>query len=278
MNGFLDVSIFPTHAKNKAVVAWITVPEIKDAEFYIYRKWDGGAEWELLNTEPVYGTTYADTQFTINNKLQVPSYRLLAIKDGKEYESPEIAVYSKIDRKAFGVAQNIIRGLYFQARQDGIPVLYYPAKKNGAMSSSLDDLTGQRESATCTGGDGDDPSNDYGQFYDGGYYRPFLTYVRMLGAKRVKENVLDEGLFDNSIQHALFLAFPPVRSNDLVVDVSTDRRWIVGKTIQAQLVKSVIPVAYRTEISLQEHNHPCYSVPIPDNYPELIRRLTWPQI
>ena len=124
MNGFLDVSIFPTHAKNKAVVAWITVPEIKDAEFYVYRKWDGGAEWELLNTEPVYGTTYADTQFTINNKLQVPSYRLLAIKGGKEYESPEVAVYSKVDRKAFGVAQNIIRGLYFQARQDGIPVLY----------------------------------------------------------------------------------------------------------------------------------------------------------
>lgn len=281
-NAFLDINILPTHFKGRAIVSWQVLPKLKDAAFFIYRKWDGGAEWELLNTEPARGTAYVDKTFRINNKIQVPAYKILAFdSDGNEYESPEVALYSNADRRAYGVAQNIIRALYLQARQDGIPVLYYPAIKNGEMSSSLDDLTGQRDKAVCLDTtadteDGEDASNDYGTYYENGYYRPFLTYVRLIGAKRVKENVLDEGLFNDAVQHAIFLAFPPVRSGDLVVDVATDRRWIVGDSIETQTVKSIIPVAYKTIITLQEHNDPCYAVPIPSNYSTLLKQLTWP--
>lgn len=281
---FRDVSIFPSYYKKTAIVAWIVDPAIKDAEFYIYRKYDGGSEWELLNTTPQYGTTYADTTFSIPNKVQTPVYRVVAwVSDKESYDSPEVGVFTKIDRKAFGVAHNIIRGLYYQARQDGIPVLYYPAIKNGQMSSSLDDVTGQRNKASCLSGDTDDPtgndnSNDYGGYYEGGYYRPFLTYVRLVGARLVRETRLDDGLFDDAVQNAIFLAFPPVRSGDLVVDVVSDRRWLVSDNIKTQTVKSVIPVSYEAVINQQEHNHPCYAVPIPDNYPEMVRRLTWPMV
>lgn len=269
---FRDVSIFPSHHQKTAIVAWIVNPAIKDAEFHIYKKWDGGAEWELLNESPAYGTTYADTDFYIPNKEQVPAYKVLAVLDGKEYESPEVALFSHTTRKVFGLAQNIIRALYYQARQDGIPVLYYPLIKNGRMNSSLDDVTGQRDKAPC------EDDGDYGTYYEGGYYRPFLTFVRLMEPKLVRQTRLDDGLFDQNIPITKFLAFPPVRTNDMVVDVTTDRRWFVGEGVTADLLASTVPVSYTAKMALQAHNHPCYAVPIPENYPELVRRLTWPQI
>ena len=236
----------------------------------------------MLNTTPATGTTYADTDFVFRTKEQVPHYKLLAIVDGKEYESPDVALFAHANRKAFGVAHNIIRAKYMQARQDGLPVLYYPAIKNGAMNASLDDITGQRLTATCPDKNSTDPNadadNDYGTYYEGGYYRPFLTFVRFMGGKLQRENILDDGIYDESVQQTKFLAFPPVRSGDMVVDVSTDRRWFVGPSIQAELVKGIIPVGYTAELALQAHNHPCYTVPIPDNYSTMLRRLTWPTV
>lgn len=277
---FLDVAIYPSHAKRVAIVAWTVKPELKDAEFYIYRKWDGGAEWELLNTKPATGTVYADTDFTIRTKEQVPHYKVLAIAGGKEYVSPDVALFAHANRKAFGVAHNIIRAKYMQARQDGIPVLYYPLVKNGAMNAALDSITGQRLSATCTNNNSTDPENDaendYGTFYAEGYYRPFLTFVRLMGAKLQRETRLDDGVYDESTQLVEFLAFPPVRTGDMVVDVATDRRWFIGESIQAELVKGIIPVGYSTTMVLQSHNHPCYSVPIPKNYTDMLQRLVWP--
>lgn len=279
---FIDVSIFPSHAKRTAIVAWITIPEIKNAEFYIYKKYDGGSEWELLNETPATGTTYADTSFFVRTKEQVPHYKVLALLDGKEYISPAVAVFANAGRKAFGIAHNIIRAKYLQARQDGIPVLYYPAVKNGPMNSSLDAVSGQRVKGVCPQNNSTDPDddadNDYNTFYAQGYYRPFLTFVRFLGAKLQRESRLDDGIYDDSVQRTAFLAFPPVRTGDMVVDVATDRRWFVGESIQSEMVKGIIPVGYSANLTLQAYNHPCYTVPIPNNYYEMLRQLTWPII
>lgn len=274
MRVFRDITILPSHSRRTAIVTWVVDPRIKDAEFYVYRKMDGGAEWELLNTEPVFGTVYADTDFYVKNKEQVPSYRILALSDSKEYDSPEIAAFAKTGRTAYGVAQHIIQTKYLQARQDGLPVLYYPAITNGKMSAALDDVTGQRLKVDC--GESDD--NDYNSYYAGGYYRPFLTYVRLLGERIQREDRLDDGIYDSSLINAEFLAFPPVRAGDMVVDVASDRRWFVGSSIKTEAVQGIIPIGYTSMLSLQSHNHPCYSVPVPTNYYDMLRRLTWPQI
>lgn len=279
---YYEVNILPSHSKKTAIISWRVAKFLRPAEFYIYRKWDGGATWELLNETAVYGTTYADTTFNIQNKTSVPHYKVLALLDGDEYESPDVAVFAHTDRKAFGVAQNIIRSNYLQARQDGIPVLYYPAITNGKMSSALDDVTGQRNSAQCvtdidaTGDTETEDANDYGTYYAGGYYRPFITFIRLIGARVQRSNILDEGKFDETVQNAKFLAFPPVRTGDLVVDVSTDRRWLVGPSITAHLIKSIIPVSYDAFLTLQATTHPCYDVPVPSNYSYLLHQLTWP--
>lgn len=101
---FRDIMIFPSYGKGRAVVAWTIDPEWIDAEFYIYKKTDGGQKYKLLNTTPVYGSTYTDNEFESKNLTDVPMYRIVAMKGDKSVDSPEVALYDKTGKKSFGVA------------------------------------------------------------------------------------------------------------------------------------------------------------------------------
>lgn len=270
MIAFRHIHILPSYHSKTAVVQWDVDPSIKDAEFYIYKKQDGGQQWSLLNEEPVYGNIYLDTDFYSTNKLDVPHYRLLAIYNDKEYESEQVAVYSHLRRREFGIIKKIIMTKFLQAKHDGIPVLYYPAIKNGKVSMNIDPTTGQRTSSSCKDEYAD--TNDYGLYYQGGYCPPFITYVRLLGAKLQRSNLTEIGTWDESTQQIEILPYPPVRAGDMIVDVSTDKRYIINESIKPQEFKG-IPVSYQTSMSLQQRNSECYQVPIPDDYFDKLKQL-----
>lgn len=271
----LDLVIYPSYAKGAATIFWVTTPMLRRARFFVYKKVDGGAEWELLNKKPIYGTQYTDTNFYTPNLKSVPEYRLLANLNGVEYESAPVAVHARTGKKAFGIASNIIRNKYYQARQDGIPVLYYPAISEGEYSDSVDPDTLQRENVSCaTLEEAVSPAGeDYGTLFKGGYHRPFITFVRFLQAKLQKENILEEGVYDDATQVVELLPFPPARAGDLIVDVTTDRRWTLNTSIKSYMVKGAIPVGYMTSVTQLPHNHAAYKVPIPTNYHEKLIQL-----
>lgn len=277
-NPFRDILIFPSYSKGMAVIQWFVDPEWKDAEFYVYKKQDGGQKWEgPINDQPVFGTTYTDTDFKSNNLTDVPWYRIVAFKDKNDttgIDSQEVALYDRTGRKAFGVAYKILHLKYIQAKTDGIPVLYYPAIVNGKVSQDIDPLTGQRIEQDCSEDASDNQQDsDYGKYYQEGYCPPFLTYIRLTGAKNVKSNILDEGTFQEETQLVDFLPFPPVRTGDLIVDVATDRRWQVNKSIRPQHVKGIIPVGYMANMTLLPKNHEAYRVPVPGNYFHMLHRM-----
>lgn len=267
---FRHIHILPSYHSKTAVIKWDVAPELKDAEFYIYKKLDGGQEWVLLNTEPVYGTIYLDTDFYSKNKLDNPHYKLLALLNDKEYISDQVALFSNLRRREFGIIKKIIITKFLQAKHDGIPVLYYPAIKNGKVSVNLDPITGQRISVSCQNEDQD--TNDYGTYYQGGYCAPFITFIRLLGSNLQRTSLTEVGKWDESVQNVEMLPYPPVRSGDMIVDVVTDKRWIINDSIKPQEFKG-IPVSYITTMSLQPRNEQCYGVPIPDNYYDMGKQL-----
>lgn len=268
-NKFRRINILPTYYNKTAIVQWEVDPSIKDAEFYIYKKQDGGQEWKLLNEDPIYGTIFMDTSFYSTNKTDVPHYKLLAIQDKQEYESEQVAVFSNIRRREFGIIKKIIMSKFLQAKHDGIPVLYYPAIKGGKVSLNIDPVSGTRTTYTCP--DEQSETSDYGTYYEGGYCPPYLTFVRLLGSKLDRTNLTEVGNWDETIQNIEILPYPPVRAGDMLIDVSTDRRWIVGNSIKPSEFKG-IPLSYITSMTLQSRNEPCYAVPIPDNYYDMLKQ------
>lgn len=267
---FRHIHILPSYHSKTAVVQWDVDPELKNSEFYIYKKQDGGQKWELLNTDPIYGNMYLDTNFYSTNKLDVPHYKLLAIDGDKEYESEQVAIYSHLRRREFGIIKKIIMTKFLQAKHDGIPVLYYPAIKNGKVSTNIDPVTGQRMGTSCP--DEDQDTNDYGTYYQGGYCPPFITFVRLLGAKLQRSSLTETGNWDETTQNIEILSYPPVRAGDMIVDVATDKRYIINENIKPQEFKN-IPVSYTTSMSLQSRNSECYQVPIPTNYDFMLKQL-----
>lgn len=267
---FRHIHILPSYHSKTAVIQWDVDPELKNSEFYIYKKQDGGQKWELLNTEPVYGNMYLDTNFYSTNKLDVPHYKLLAIDGDNEYESEQVAIYSHLRRREFGIIKKIIMTKFLQAKHDGIPVLYYPAIKNGKVSTNIDPVTGQRMGTSCP--DEDQDTNDYGTYYQGGYCPPFITFVRLLGAKLQRSSLTETGNWDETTQNIEILSYPPVRAGDMIVDVATDKRYIINENIKPQEFKN-IPVSYTTSMSLQSRNSECYQVPIPTNYDSMLKQL-----
>lgn len=268
MTTFRYIHILPSYHSKTAVIRWEVDPSLKNAEFYIYKKEDGGQEWSLLNETPVYGNIYLDVNFYSKNKIQVPHYRILALLDGKEYVSDQIAVFDKLRRREFGIIKKIIMSKLLQAKHDGIPVLYYPAISSGKVSTNIDPLTGQRTAYTCPNSD----NNDFGTYYEGGYAQPFITFVRLLGAKLDRTNRTEIGVWDETIQNVELLPYPPVRAGDMIVDVTTDRRWIINDSIKPAEFKG-IPVSYQATMALQARNEKCYGVPIPDNYTQMLKQL-----
>lgn len=257
---FISVDIRPSFTNKVAIITWSVTPELFGNEFYVYKKNDGGAEFELLNETPVYTAAFVDNNFYIPNKYEVPVYKILAVNPVSkvETESADIALFSEYSRRDFGLAHKMIYMQYLQAKADGVPVLYYPAVRSGTLNPAIDPSTGMRIQTYC--------GDDYGTYYEKGYYRPLIIYIRFIGQKRVKTNMLDEGIFDTAVQQCEFPAHPPVRTADLIVDPATDRRWLVGGSIEMCAVRNVIPVSYTAAIEQQDHSHPCYNVPIPDNY------------
>ena len=270
MIAFRHIHILPSYHSKIAVVQWDVDPKLKDAEFYIYKKQDGGQQWELLNTEPVYGNMYLDTNFYSTNKVDVPHYKLLAIDGNTEYESEQIAVYSHLRRREFGIIKKIIMTKFLQAKHDGIPVLYYPAIKGGKVSTNIDPVTGQRMSTSCKNEDSD--TNDYGTYYQGGYCAPFLTFIRLRGAKLERSNLTEIGKWDESTQQIELIPYPPVRPGDLIVDVATDKRYIINDSIKPHEFKN-IPISYEASMSLQPRSAECYGVPIPQDYIDRLKQV-----
>lgn len=267
---FRKIHILPSYNSRTAVIQWYTDPAIKDAEFYVYKKQDGGQQWQLLNDYPVYGNIFLDTNFYSTNKVDVPHYKILAILGQEEFESEQVAVFQHIRRVEFGIIKKIIMTKFLQAKHDGIPVLYYPAIKNGKVSTNIDPITEQRTYATCPNDSSE--NSDYGTYYEGGYCPPFLTFVRLKGAKLERTNLTDVGVWDESVQNIEILPYPPVRPGDMLVDVCTDRRWIVNDSVKPSEFKG-IPISYETSMSLQPRNSECYAVPIPDNYEQMLKQV-----
>lgn len=264
---FKEIQLYPSYGKKSLIIRWKVDSFLSDAVFYVGKARDRGAEYVTLNEIPIRGTTFVDTDFIIPNREEVSAYKIVADKGGTLYTSDSVGVFSRMTRKDFGISQNIIRMKYLQASKgDGIGVLYYPAVKSGEVSMAIDPASGMRYKATCPG------DTDMGGYYANGFYRPFYTFIRILNSRQttLERSAAGEGLDDTVSLSAEFLPFPPVRTGDLIVDVETDNRYLIGKQIQTDMLRGVVPLSYTTTIELQQRSMPVYSFDPPDNYYQLI--------
>jgi len=252
-------------------VSWTLDPSYTGS-MHVFRSPDGAGDWSLMNEVPITADDfYVDYKFTITNRHMVPHYRLLLIdSEGVEHDSPIRGILDELSRSEYGVLSKIMKMEYLRmGRGNGIQVLHYKVKTRGALSGLYDPETGaQIGDTSCES----EPS--FGQKFEGGYRRPYLTWCEFkdVGPTLVLDKEKGLGAVDQHHVTARFMAFPRLAPGDLIVHPPTDNRYAVGVEVKPYMFKGLMPVAWDAKIQLLQRNDPRYRVPLPDRLPPLIAK------
>jgi hypothetical protein len=257
---FIDVTVQPSYGKQKVLIRWVVTSKFRDAKFYVFRSENnGGGNWKAVSTAAVSGNTFEDTEFYLANRLMQVFYKVILIKDGKDYESPSVSAFDKLTRSEYGAAKQIMNYEYLRmSRGNGLRVFHYLPLVDGEINPDYDEETGQQLIATCP----DDGS--YGLKYKGGYGPPLQTWAEFL---QIRESLSvaqgDMGLDDKVTIAARLLAFPKPLKNHLIIHPPTDNRYIVGDELKGSYFKGFVATSYDVELTLLDRSDPRYNVPVP---------------
>jgi len=275
MAQFTSISVVPAYGIHTAVVRWTVDADLVGAVFHVYRSPDGVTGWTLLNDEATSELFLTDTALTSKNLVDVVHYRLLALKDALEVESPIIGIYNTLTRHEYAMCSKIQKMEFMQlSRGDGIELLVYKPLQSGVLSTQVDPDTLQHTSEPCPALPHDE--NSYDQLYEGGYGRPILTIARFTdtGPTIVLDRAEGLAARDENTVNARFLGFPHIAPGDMIVNHAVDDRYAVTDTVKPYKFKGIVPVAFDAKLQLLPRTDVRYRVPIPAAVPKLAPQRT----
>jgi len=257
---FIDVTVQPSYGKQTVLVSWVVNRNFIDSKFYVFRSVNNGAgNWKALTQTAVSGASFLDKEFYVGNRLIQTYYKVVAVKDGKEYESPIVSAFDRLTKAEYGAAKQIINYEYLRmSRGNGVRVLHYLPLVEGEINPDYDEETGQKLVASCP----DD--GNYGLKFKGGFGPPLQTWAEFM---TVNESLSiatgDQGMNDSVIVTARLMAFPKPLLHHMIVQPSTDNRYLVGNVIKGSYFKGFVAISYDVELTLLIRGDPRYNVPVP---------------
>lgn len=222
--------------------------------------------WDALNPDapiPSESGIYGDAALNLNKGTADGFYRLLLTTDsGEDYFSPPVQILGDLTAREYGAVRALIHQEYTQMRvTNGIPVWHCIPRSHGVLASSTDPDTGKSEGEEC---DADDDTNSYGLKYQGGFYTPILTWMRVLqhneGLQDDPEDFSPEEIMQTSSR---LMAFPRPSRGHMIVNPSTDERFLVGDEIKPYRFRGVISVAYNVTLHHLQQSDERYRFEMP---------------
>lgn len=243
MPGIIKVDVLPAYGKKECVIQWVPSPELRSANFLVQRSLDGVTRWETLNTPGQEGVTeFVDKDFVVTNVYDKIHYRVIALKDGKRYDSPAVSFFGTLSKCEFGALRQILNleNMRMSPHQgkNGIEVLLYKRLMYGTPCPKCTD-----EDTNQSLGRSKCP-NCFGVGIVGGYAKPVKTFMEIVQQPQHQETTNEEGmnLSSNRKLQVRMLCYPMPRTGDLLVHPDTDDRYFIGNNIQPFFFKNVFPV------------------------------------
>lgn len=269
MQPFVDIAIQPSYGKRQSLLNWRVLPGFETGDFYVYRSPDGVSDWVLLNEDPVRGLAYADNDFVIHGRINVPHYRLLLEHQGVSYDSPIVGLHDNITRGQYNGARRIMQLEFRRMKHNGLCLLLYKPLQRGIPNPDIVADTGQ-----IVGMRKPDPATDsYGQQFVGGFEAPIPTLVEFMSFSEVSHTEAPDATDDSDerIIGARILPYPFIGVDDLLVDTRTDNRYGVAKIDEPFCVRGMpaLTIGYQITLKILRREDPRYRVPVPFPAPSL---------
>lgn len=254
MSIFRNIRVIPVHGLKQARIGWDVAADKAAGDVYVAFSTTGvSGSWKVRNPDaPVVAGTgfYVDTQLKeVTAGHVIGYYRLLHSQGGVDTFSETIGIFTDLERREYGIMHRIIQNEYISMRAaNGFPVFHCLPKDFGTPSNQTDPDTGLEEGIECPDTASEEAS--YGLPYKGGFFPPILTWMRIISIRKdtLQDRPDNLGSTEMDITKARFLAFPKPLRGHMIVEPTTDRRWLVGDQITPYLWRGIYPIAYEVDL------------------------------
>lgn len=276
MSPFRNIRIFPQHGEAKARITWELNIGFAAGDVYAAFSLTGvKGSWTPVNEAPVASAVgqLDDQSLRIDGGHHTGYYRLLLRNNAGDFKSEAIGILGDITAREYGMARAIMRREFMEMRAtNGYPVWHCIPRDFGSPANNYDP-----DIHVATGLDCDSTSANasYGMPFQGGFFDPILTWMRpmMIDRGTIKDAADETSPEVTDVTAARLLAFPRPQRNHMIVDPTTDRRYVVGDQIKPFILRGVVPVAYEVTLEFIKQSDVRYKFPIPNVDMREYRRL-----
>lgn len=198
--------------------------------------------WVTLNDTPLVDVfSFSDTFKVLHSKDFLTIYRVVMTTPNGTYYSRAVGPYNELPRKDFLIAREIMRKELLDMREyGGVPVgIWKVATKGDPCTDCVHPTTGVVLDPDCPicGGTGTKE----------GWHGPYDGFAKF--SPRSSNKTIDElTMSDPQIFQVRMLAYPFLIRNDLLVDLTSDRRYSIEK-VESAFEMRRIPIIYNLTVS-----------------------------
>lgn len=214
-------------------------------------------EWQVVPTGPLIDTYWAEdpVQRLYAKEFEL-YYRIRMETPNGQHTSFAQQAAGTWNKREWLIARDICRKEWLRlSKQVGVPCFLLKRKIAGPRCETCVDWDNNRDSAVS------DCPDCYGTGITGGYWAPFDTFMDTSTFPRNKEFAENVGLKEDVVTEVRLFGYPHVSTYDILVDKSSDRRWVVRKVENVAELRGQ-PLVYTAEIRLAPFTDPIYKIPM----------------
>jgi len=277
MSVFRNVRIYPSHGTRSAVVTWELKVGVAAGDVFLAFSPSGTqGSWKAVNeavSVPSELGMYRDDSLVLNAGTTDGFYRLMLTTDANvDFYSEPFQILGDLTPREYGIVRAMIHQEFTQMRvTNGFPVWHCIPRAHGEASPNFDSGTD-----SVTGGDCSLDPNDmgFGTPYKGGFFPPILTWMRVTAHTEGLKDDPDKFSIEEIDKTAVrLMAFPRPKRGHMIVDPTTDRRYLVGDEVKPYRLRGVIAIAYDATLEFLQQSDDRYKFPIPAFDTKAYRRI-----
>ncbi len=234
---FQQVKVQPIYGKYRALITWKVNPELAAGSFVVFKSADGVNDWQEVAKGQGLEEAVDDNLIS-QGKLIEHYYKVRVTKDGKTFDSVPVGTFGEIRRDLFGAARVLMNTEYDVLRRFTRFLLCKLKVNAPPCPVCVDDETGQAVGTSLC-------ESCYTTRKLGGFYPPIATFGRVLSTtpQAQMDSQDSTGTSDPTRSKIRMIAFPRLRKDDLLVNPSADRRYLVEDVEYSDLGGAVPVIA-----------------------------------
>lgn len=220
--------------RQSTVIQWALSEELRamgSVTFKLELSGNPTGPWELVAENLVDTLVFEDTNYKTYSNLKDRYYRI-SFQDGTFVSEPR-PILGSMPKKQWLIARKIFNDeMTMLKKANGIRMAVIKRKHWGEQCSCVDPITKLCMNANCALCNGT-------KIIDG-YYAPIDTYGNIQPATLGTDYGSQGSVPEIEMSQAMLLSFPLVYQDDILVEIDTNRRWLVVSSKSTELLRNAI--------------------------------------